>query len=726
MWKRIIAMVLCTSMLLTAAVSVSADHSEGEAADAPLEEADGASLEETADSGYTLAIDEETCTVSVLNQDGETLLSSNPTDPAEDAFTAAATLNNLRSQLIVRYYDDKSVDATIGSYLSSIQQGTFTITQKEDTIRVDYDFSRKNEQFIIPVEYSLSGSCFRITVLTDEIEEYGEKKINKIMVAPYMVRGTAEEEGYLLLPDGSGARVDFSYVNPYASAYSAQIYGRNLGESLYYEEGNPQQIILPVFGADYGDYGVLARVDGNPSAGFIEAECVGGDSSYAHAYASYAYRIFNTVTITGQDWQYKEYVAESEVVETEDFSVAYYITENGGLMSLAEKCREIMELPKAPAAPLTGALYAYGATTQREAFLGIPYTKTLKATTFEDIADMLDCFTEENQSLAVFLQDFESSALKGKYPSGIKWSRYSGGAKDFEGIMEEYGQQHSFYSVQNLMYEKCTSFLWAKQSRYATMVSKDNLARYTYSPVTYAGTRTDLFGLNLSRLLSMAGKSLTKARSSECGVALQYLGTELYGDYSRSGGASRNQFAQGIRTLMETYGEGGKLAVDGGNEYAMGYGAVNYNFPVSSSGLDIETESVPFAQLVYHGSVNMVSSAVNMTEDPKRELLLCVASGTVPCFAVTGMSNMDLRRSGYKDLFHTEFEQQQEEISAFFDETTEYYNKIYDQSIVSYQCDGKVSVTVYENGITAMVNYSDEAAVCSGHVLEPFDFTIIY
>ncbi len=730
MWKRMISGIIGISMIFGAAFPVLATEADNSAADRETVEkemVDKAAVDKTAvDKGaYALAIDEETCTVLVLDASGAVVLSTNPTAPQEDEYTPGSALNNVRSQLVVSYYDSKNVDSTIGSYLSSVKQNTFTITKEENKIRVDYDFSRKNEQFKIPVEYRLTGDRFQVTVCTDEIEEYGEKKIHKISLVPYMVRGTAEEEGYLLLPDGSGAKVDFSYINPYASAYSGQIYGKNVGEALYYEEGNTQQVILPVFGADYGDHGILAKVDGNAPAGYIEAECAGRGSSYAHAYAAFVYRIFDVVTIAGHDWRYKEYVAESEVTEQEDFSVSYYITKQGGLMSLAEKCREITEnLPDAPRSPLTGALYAYGATTQRASFLGIPYTKTLKATTFDDIVGMLSGFTEGNSSLAVFLQDFDKASLAKKYPSGIKWSKYSGGAGDFKSLLAEYGNAHSFYCVQNVLYENSGSFMWAKQNKYAKMVSKELLSRYTYSPVTYAGTKTDWYGLKLSNFRKMADKALKKAEGTGCGVALQYLGDELYGDYSKSGGASRNEFVREIAGMLETHSTSGSLAVDGGNAYALGYADVYYNFPVSSSSFHMETGSVPFVQLVYHGGINMVSSAINMADDPGRELLRCVESGTVPCFAVTGMTNDALRRSNYKDLFDTCFAQQKEEIAGFFSRTEGYYNKIYDQRIASYECREGVSVTVYENGVTAVVNASDHTAVYQGRQIAPMDFAI--
>lgn len=670
---------------------------------------------------YTLSVNAETCNVSVLDQQGNVVLSTNPEDPQEDEFTPPATLNNLRSQLLVSYYSELNVDSTVGSYLSSVKKGTFTITQKNDAcVRIDYDFSRKDEQFIIPVEYRLEGDCLQVRVLTNEISEYGTKRINRISVTPYLLRGTAQEGGYLLLPDGSGATVDFTYANPDAAAYSAQIYGRNGAEALYYEEGNPKSVLLPVFGADYVDHSVLARVDSNAAAGWINARAMGSACSFAYAYASFDYRAYDTVTIAGNDWQYKEYVAAADLIESEDFAVSYYIIEKGGLHALAEKCIETAESAlQAPEKALSAVLYAYGATEQREAILGIPYTKTVVATGLSHVSDMLQSLGGEERSVAVLLEDFDKAALNDQYPEKVKWSSDCGGSAGYEALQNAY-PDIPVYCVENLMYEPASSFLWAKQGQFAKMVSRENLTRYDYSPVTYAHTASDLYGLKLSQLIKQAGDALDKAG---CAVAMNYMGSELYSDYSSKDGNTRSAYQRHIAALLEQ--KGGSHAIEGGNEYALGLGAMNYNIPVFSSGYGMQTQSVPFLQMVYHGKAMLVSATLNLTEDPQKELLGCIASGTVPCFAVTQMANEDLRRSEYKDLFGTGFEGQQAKITELLDRTEDYYNAIYNRRILSYEVENGISITVFEGDICVIVNFTNQAVTYEDHQIGPMDFEII-
>ena len=120
--------------------------------------------------------------------------------------------------------------------------------------------------------------------------------------------------------------------------------------------------------------------------------------------------------------------------------------------------------------------------------------------------------------------------MKGSYPGRVKWSGDCGGASGFAALRETYPES-SVYCIEDLLYEPDSSFRWAKQGHFAKMVSRESLARYTYSPVTYAYTASDLYGMSLPRLISRASKALDKA---DCGVAMSYLGSELYGDYAHT------------------------------------------------------------------------------------------------------------------------------------------------------------------------------------------------
>ena len=71
-------------------------------------------------------------------------------------------------------------------------------------------FDFPNEKFRVPVRYALNGERFDASILTDGILEYGTNKIKSIEFLPYFGAGGMNEDGYLFVPDGSGALIYFN------------------------------------------------------------------------------------------------------------------------------------------------------------------------------------------------------------------------------------------------------------------------------------------------------------------------------------------------------------------------------------------------------------------------------------------------------------------------------------------------------------------------------------
>ena len=298
--KRLTALLtaLLLAVLLVSGAAEPADTPEPEKADPAVQ---GEEVTVAESGNLRLSVNLSTCAVALWNGADGSRWDTNPVDPQEDAYTGGAVLNDIRSQLVVTYYDHQKNTATIGSYLASVLRRSFEIRKIADGVRVTYNFSRETEQFSIPLEYRLRDGALDIRIPVKDIKERGEARISEIQVLPYFLWGGNGEEGYLLIPDGSGALIDFSVPRPHAAPYKQKVYGRDLATSYYYDEGDKQAARLPVFGVSRGGSGLLAVISGNESAAYVEANPVGAVSSMANAFASFTYRQTDTALIAGKD-----------------------------------------------------------------------------------------------------------------------------------------------------------------------------------------------------------------------------------------------------------------------------------------------------------------------------------------------------------------------------------------------------------------------------------------
>lgn len=690
---------------------------------------------EKSNGNLSISIDEETCYITVTDNTTGAVWVSNPSDPQVDEYTTNSIVNDLKSQIIVTYYDTDNKRAVIGSHISSVKRKTFKITKSENKIRVDYDFSRKNEKFIIPVEYSVEGGSFRTTVLVNEIKEYGDVKVGEIALLPYFFHALSSDEGYIFIPDGSGALVDLSLLTKALPAYKQRVYGRDLALAFYFQEGNMKDIMLPVFGMRKNGTTAYAIVNGNEAAANINAECAGTTSTYSRAYASFTYRVFDTVTIAGSDWRQKNYITAAKNVEKVDFSVEYRFIGNGEYTDIAANYREhlknngVLSKKISNEEKLTAALKAYGTTEIRDSFLGIPYTKTVVATSFEDISNMLtELNSDKSKNIAVFLQDFDKNTRSGKYPNSTKWMSQVGGKKGYASLLNEFGETTRFFRTTDLIYGKSQGLDWFNQSGFAKMASNDLIQRTEYSPVTYELLKTKAYALNNSNLLKKTNKVFKKSANvkDRVGLALEDFANNVYSDYNEKRFVSRTEM-QDVFKKVASNAVDKKLdiALEGANQYLLGVTDIHYNVPVSSSNLIISSKSVPFFQLVVHGYANLTTEPINLESDSEKLFLQSMEYGMVPCFAVTGVSNSTLRRTAYKNLFNTCFKDISNDLKVKFEKSAELIDKIYNSTIVSNTNNGTLGVTKYENGITVVVNYSESSVNYNGTEITALDFEII-
>jgi len=90
---------------------------------------------------------------------------------------------------------------------------------------------RERPAFNVTLRYSLEGNSLIVNVPFDKIAYRGAYPMVKLAVLPYFGAGGTNDEGYLLVPDGSGALIYFNNGRQNQLSYNNDIYGWD--EALY-------------------------------------------------------------------------------------------------------------------------------------------------------------------------------------------------------------------------------------------------------------------------------------------------------------------------------------------------------------------------------------------------------------------------------------------------------------------------------------------------------------
>ena len=144
-------------------------------------------------------------------------------------------------------------------------------------------------------------------------------------------------------------------------------------------------------------------------------------------------------------------------------------------------------------------------------------------------------------------------------------------------------------------------------------------------------------------------------------------------------------------------------------EQANAYAAVKldyvYDTPTESSGFFALDMDIPFYQMVFKGSVGLSGGAINLAQDPKMEFLKTIATGSSLGYTLCGSAQRDVILGNHSAVGSSIYTGLSEQIAEYVTLAQPLLDKVRSASIISYEKNGNVSRTEFDNGVVLYVNY---------------------
>ncbi|MFA7124003.1 MAG: DUF5696 domain-containing protein, partial [Candidatus Delongbacteria bacterium] len=227
-----------------------------------------------------------------------------PSGAEDDPLAKGMEKQGLMSQLVIVGVNKLTNQlADFASYPSSVKREQVKTEQLENGFRIIYTFEK--EEIIIPLYCTIDDDAFSARIDASEIIEGERIIIRDIEVLPYFGAGSSDDSGFIFVPDGSGAVIDFNNGRSRTGEYYANIYGRD--ESFYLKSKSlvTADVKLPVIGLEKNDYGFLAVAGGSDAAGHISADTAGTRTSYNKVNFGFTLHSTDTVYINKDTWYEK-------------------------------------------------------------------------------------------------------------------------------------------------------------------------------------------------------------------------------------------------------------------------------------------------------------------------------------------------------------------------------------------------------------------------------------
>lgn len=676
--------------------------------------------------GRKLWIDLATTNIQIENADGS-VFSAFPAGSEEDEVATGSVRNNMKSLLLVTYIDEQNASFSVGSQVGSVRQSSYTIRKITDGVRIDFHFSREKEQFTIPLRLTLVEGVLRAEVVFQEIEEAGTARITEVQLLPYFLSGRKGEEGYVLVPDGSGMAIAFDEPTP--GSFSQPVYGTDPALTKRTQTGVQQTVQLPVIGMEKGGRAAVGILEQGDAIASIEAQSPGVDSSYASVSPSFTYRQMDISVLADSAWNEREVTVVSDRTAEVNPVVTYHFLEGDQAQpaGMAAVYRDYLlaqgVTARIPEGPLPCSFEVFGAVGKSESFLGFPVTRTVSATTAADLEEMVAAFREAGIPSSWWtLYGFTRGGMYGGKIGDASIDGAVDGKGAYRSLLEAAGEQGAqIYLGADLQNVYRQSFGYSFLNAPVKQLSGDNAYQYRFKRNLPSRDKSfQWLLLKPGRLAEAAEDFLDGYRSvAGAGIALLSAGDSLYADYNRSGYVSRTDALAAMVGMGQALREGaGKVLTAGGNAYALRYADGVLNIPASSSGYAYASWDIPFYQLVLHGLLPMTAAPTNARDgDSWQHALQNLETGMLPSYRLTGSSPEVYRDTQLNFLFHTDYRDWVEECAAEYETFAQVHQPLAGQTITAYARIGEARRVVYADGTVIYVNYADQEAAVDGHTV---------
>ena len=752
--KKLIACLCCLAMMVPLCViPVSSDNETAEDTQAAEETSEGSAdygfdpeaemlTDEQALAEMKLAVENDKlalyynkdAVIALVDKNTGEVWWSSPIN-IEASAGKAAQKTKLKSALSLVYATPAEQKTTTQNSEDQKASCDVKITVVSDGLEIVFAYEKA--KITVPVKLTLTEEYLGLNVDTSQIEEQDSNQI--VQSLTFMSAfGAAEpdEEGYFVIPDGSGALINFNNGKTSYASYKGKVYGRDVTVVETQKPAVTQQVYLPMYGIVKGSSGMMVVADKGDTCATINAYIAGqGKTSYNACYFDFELRTDDEYLMGGESNPLT--VFEKRGILVPEIELRYYPVSNDdksdvNYIDIADSYRNYLiseqGVTKSEAVD-SGALYIdfYGATMKQETVLGFPVTMQHETTSFAEAKTILEQLKALGVgNIVVNYNQWTTADIKGKVADKAKAASILGGKSDFKDLME-YAENNGitvYPAVDNLTFESGGGYFTMTDT--AIRVSNAYSRQIEYDLAHGIENKFyDAMSLLSPRKYEKVFNNLAKSYS-KYGLDTISLGsatTVIYGDYGKKS-VSREMFKNNLQTYMEELqGSVGSILADGANAYVLKYVDHISDVPLSSSKYDIFDVEIPFYQIVMSGLKPVSTTAVNGDAEVADLVLRALACGSNLRFDFVAETADELKDTRYDTLYYANYEYWVEDAAGLYNFANCVLTNTAGSTITEYEIlDENTIKTVYENGVTTVVNLEDRTITVDGIPISIYNY----
>ncbi|MDX9692012.1 MAG: DUF5696 domain-containing protein [Acholeplasmataceae bacterium] len=663
----------------------------------------------------TIYVDPVSLAFQFYNNNG--YIWSSTIDYQSEDFPVSVTYS-LRSALNIASYN------TNNNSFAILREHLFTMGTSVDLEVIDdgfmaaIQFGTSRIKMNLYVTFNEDG--ITVEIPDDEIEEPAGYRLNAIQV--YRDFGAVKEDnvpGYVFIPDGIGALINYKTADINIPDYKKYIYGNSLGYNTETNLNNRiidgQRIYAPVFGFVHGidQQAVFAHITSGALYGNINVSYPSRNRGYTSVYSEFIYRTTyaqpvdrsGSVIILLQDFRNPVNIKINYTL-LEDDDANYVGMAKAYRNQLLDQSRLVENIHNETNIPL------HVSTIGLERKDGILFTENVLMTTLDQFRDMIKTLNDQGiTNIVASIDGYTSKGASWSAPIYTGLSRKVGSKSDLEDIHENVSD---LYLIAEFMKASSRS---SGYNRYLDLAKKINNQLYRYDNSTDTS-----YLLEHSKVRALYRDTQHELNNlSYSGLAIKSFGSLLYDDFSHD--KYLNDLIHVFDTLLAD--QENKTALFDANDYMFTYMDTYFDFPMYSSQFLIFDDTVPFLPIALSNTMQLFGPYANFYPYARDELLRHIDFNIYPSFVVTHKSSKYLQNTGLSDIYSSRFSDLDHVINTYYHFVNDALKYTIGANIISRDilALGVVSVG-YSNGIDLIINYTDQTYTYLGHEIGPKDYYV--
>lgn len=590
--------------------------------------------------------------------------------------------------------------------------------------------------FNVTIRYRLEGSDLVVEIPMNEIEHRKDFPLYTLSPLPFFGAADTAAEGFLFVPEGGGALINFNNEKTSLNAYYANLYGWDYGISRK-DLVHDTRAYFNTFGVSEGEDSFLCILEGGRAYAAIRADVAGKTNGYNYVDAVYTMLAREQYDVTGlSQGEVYSYLWE---LPDETISQRYRFVASGDYTDMAKAYAGYLKdtygsaltLKDETEAPV--AVEIVGAIDKVKQILGVPVSRPLPLTTYDEAAAIVSELSDSGlKNLSVRLTGWCNGGLKQKILRRIRPIYSLGGTDGLKKLIagaqatgaDLYLDGATMYEYDSNIFNGFFSFTDA-----ARFITKERAEQHQFSHITYASREfaESYYLLHATLAEKMADNLQNYAVKNGAGVSFADIGKDLAADYYRKNMRSRQAALEDHAARLKALQENNTpFMTQMGNEYSAVYSSIVTGMDLKGSEYTLLDSYIPFYELAIHGYVDYTGKPINLCGNAEEELLLSARYGAGLSYAFMKADAFVTQKTMYSELYGASYGSWKDRAI----ETCSRYNRelghIFHMEMTDYDnLSEDVSVTEYADGTKVYVNTGYDEYNADGITVPARDYVVV-